>query len=449
MPNIFAYVMLVIWPLVAINCYKRFDTIPATFITIVGGYLLLPVKVGIDFPLIPELDKSSIAGISALIGCVFVKKIPLSLVPTNRLQLFLFALLVISPFFTVLTNQQPVYSGEGWRPGLSLFDSISAMLEQYIRILPFIIGLQIIKSEKDFLTICKLFVISGLIYAFPILLEVRISPQLHTWIYGFFPHNFAQQVRFDGFRPVVFLGHGLLVGIYIMVAFAFSCLLWKRNIKIHPSLPPLLVMMFLFFILVISKAVGAIVFGLLVMIAVLFFNKFLKITMTYFIFLFVIFYPALCIFNLFPHQEIIEYVTTLDADRAQSLDFRFYHEALLLDHARDKILFGWGGWGRNRLAGSITDGRWIIEFGVYGIIGFVALFGLICTTIINGIRASRTLVNNHQINMILITALVFSILLLDQIVNSSLSVWLWFLVGSFQGLVQEFNKSNLNRSVLP
>jgi len=421
------------WPVLSILFYKRFNTIKATFFTIVGGYLLLPVKVEVDLPLIPAFDKSSIPVLSAMIGCFLIKKLSIKLLPTQMWQRIFVLILIISPLLTVLTNSNPVFNGRSWISGLTLHDSTSAILDQYIRVLPFIIVSQIIKSDTDFILVCKLFVISGLVYSLPILFEVRMSPQLHTWIYGFFPHSFSQQVRFDGFRPVVFLGHGLLVAIYMMVTFALSCLLWKRNIRVSPSFPPIFTMLFLLFILLISKSVAAFLFGLTVFFAVIFLSSKLNKSLTLLILFFVMFYPALCIFDLFPHTEIIDYVLTIDADRAQSLDFRFYHESRLLEHAREQVLFGWGGWGRNRLAGSVTDGRWIIEFGMYGIAGFVALFGLFGSTIIKALQKASLSRIKAQSDTLLISALTLSLILVDQIVNSSLGIWVWFFTGALLG----------------
>ena len=46
------------------------------------------------------------------------------------------------------------------------------------------------------------------------LVEVRLSPQINTWIYGFFQHDFIQMMRYGGFRPIVFLPHGLWVAFF-------------------------------------------------------------------------------------------------------------------------------------------------------------------------------------------------------------------------------------------
>ena len=38
-----------------------------------------------------------------------------------------------------------------------------------------------------------------------------ISPQLHFMTYGFYQHEFTQVVRMGGYRPMVFLQHGIAV----------------------------------------------------------------------------------------------------------------------------------------------------------------------------------------------------------------------------------------------
>jgi hypothetical protein len=73
-----------------------------------------------------------------------------------------------------------------------------------------------------------------------------------------------------------------------------------------------------------------------------------------------------------------------DADRAHSLDFRFSNEEILVTKARQKKIFGWGGWDRNRvfeynyqdelIDTTITDSLWIIAFGVNGLVGLIAVF---------------------------------------------------------------------------
>jgi O-antigen ligase len=69
--------------------------------------------------------------------------------------------------------------------------------------------------------------------------------------------------------------------------------------------------------------------------------------------------------------------------RAESLQYRFDNENLLIAKALQQPWFGWGGWGRNRVYEedwqgdlkdvSTTDGLWIISFGINGLVGLAAL----------------------------------------------------------------------------
>lgn len=412
MPNLFAYVMLISWPLLSILFYKRLDTVTASFLTIMGGYMLLPVRVNIDLPLLPALNQNTIPALAALFCCRFIQKIDISLIPKSGPERVLILLLLLLPFITVMNNPEPVYNGAYWKSGLTLYDSISAILLAYLKILPFIIAVQIIKTHKDLMQIVKLLVIAGLCYSLLILFEIRMSPKLHTWIYGFFPHSWGQQARFGGFRAVVFMGHGLLVSMFLAVCLAAATINFKNNIKTF-NIPCSIIVLYLFFVLVVSKSVGAFILGFGLMLSIAFIPNLIKKKIAIAIISLVIFYPMLSMFGMFPHLDLLELVNSWDAERAQSLEFRFYHEMRLLEHAQQKLYFGWGSWGRNRLADSVTDGYWITILSSYGAIGFSLIFGLAGFSIYKGLKMSVD-INNHAEQSLLINfALLISIIMLD------------------------------------
>ena len=438
MPNLIAYFALIVWPFVAIVLFKRLPVIQATFWTIVGGYLVLPVKVAIDFPLIPPLDKASISATAALFGCIFIKRIKISLIPRSGIERWLVLLLIVMPVITVLNNSEPIYGATGFLAGLTLHDAVSLITNQYLTIVPFILGLQLIKTHEDQLLIFKLLVIAGLAYSLLILFEIRISPQLHTWVYGFFPHNFGQQFRFGGFRAVVFMGHGLIVAMFVAITLGAAALLWKEKINAL-KLPASVIVVFFVVLLLLCKTVGAFVLGLVLLLAIAWLPVWMIKRIALFIMLVVMLYPILSIMELFPHQQLVEAVGSFDANRAASLAYRFFHEGRMLEHAQDKLYFGWGGWGRYRLSDSVTDGYWIITLGQYGILGFGALFGLAVLSVWRGTRPSRFL-NASEQRLMAGHALLVAIIMIDQIPNSSLSIYLWFYIGALLGRANNVNK---------
>lgn len=430
MPNNLAFAILLAWPIICIFFYKRFNTVTATFLTIVGGYLILPAKTDIDLPLIPAFDKFTIPALVAFFYCNILHKTNITILPKTKFLKVITILLLLSPFFTVINNSEPYFNGNYWIQGMSLYDSVSVVMRQYLLLLPLIIASNIVKTNDDITEIYKLVTLAGIFYSPFILLEVRLSPQLHTWVYGFFPHSFLQQIRYDGFRPVVFLGHGLLVGIFLFSSFAAACSLWNSKIRIFKEIHPLALVIYFFVLLVLTKAIGALLFAILLFILVIINSVKLYKIVIYSALVLVISYPMLCIFSIFPHDLILDFLYDIEPNRAQSLGFRFYHENLLIEHASNKLLFGWGSWGRNMLAGSITDGRWIIEFGRFGIVGFLLIFSLAVFVVYKATKKSNG-------NLIFLVTLSF--LLIDQLLNDSLSSWIWFLLGSL--VTPTFNQS--------
>jgi len=447
MGNSFAYAALIAWPFISVFFYKRFDQLTATFCTIVGGLLILPVKVQIDFPLIPPLDKTSISALSALFCLRFVTHTRIRLLPITRAEKLLSVAFLLVPLITMYNNQESIVSRDGLvKFGLTYGDAVSSIFENYIILVPFIIGVLIVRTYEDQVKIFKLATIAGLIYSLPILFEVRFSPQLHWWTYGFFPHDFTQQKRYDGFRPVVFLGHGLLVAMFIATTLGSAISLWREKQRIF-SLSNTAVVAYLFVILVLCKSAGALLFGIFLLIAVrsLKYNNLIRGAIV--ISSIFLLYPLLSMGNLFPHDFLVDVAKGIDPERAGSLQFRFRHEGDLLEHARQKLSFGWGGWNRNRLDGSITDGAWIITLGKYGLFGFSALFGLALLAIGRGFRSIKLLSEPKVKHLIAAHALIISIILVDQIPNSSLNLWTWFLTGALIGRTIGVKEDALKNSI--
>jgi hypothetical protein len=433
MPNIFAFTMIFLWPIVAILLYKKFDTVTATFWTIVGGYMLLPVKTAIDLPMVPSIGKDEVSAIAALIGCVVIRHEKIAFFGANNLQKTLIGLLLFIPILNVFFNQEPMFNGARWMPGLTLYDAVGQVLAQYLELLPFIIAISIVKNVDDLAKVVRLLVIAGLVYSIPVLFEIRISPQLHSWVYGFFPHDFAQQVRFGGFRAVMFMGHGLLVATFLFVCVCAAAIQVKIGTQ-RQKTRNIFIFGYLFLVLMASKSVGAIILTIIAAASILFlFSSMQKVIVKIMVAVFLL-YPTLSILGLIPYEGIVAFINDFNTDKAGSIDFRFTHEKAMLAHAYEKVLIGWGSWARNRLADSVSDGYWLIVYGQYGAVYFYALFGLFILPAISKLKGIAGTLNEKTIYAGF--SLILAGALFDQIPNSSLnSSWLWYLCGCLGGYV--------------
>ena len=430
MPNSFSYLILLAWPLLSFAFYKKYGSLQGSLVTIVGGALLLPVNVSFDLEGFPSFGKMEICALSALALCKLKTSEMISLVPKAGPERYFVLLMIIAPVITALTNSEAVYRGNHFFPGLSFYHGLSDAFSMYIFIVPFILGLQLVRTYKHQVILFKFMVAAGLWYSLLILIETRFSPQLHTWLYGFFPHSFLQQKRFGGFRAVVFLGHGLVVAMFVVVVLSSSVILWKEKIKAS-RFSPIVVVFYLVLVLIFCKSVGPGILGLMFAITVGFGSIGLLRGVTAGTTIIVVAYPILCLYGLFPHDFLVNIFYPFDVSKSGSLAFRFYHESQLLELAVQKPIFGWGSWGRNRLVDSVTDGYWVVIFGKYGIAGFVSIFGLMTFSIMRALRSSVAISTLSEQRILIGHAFLVAIIMVDQIPNSSLSRgWMWFLVGA-------------------
>jgi hypothetical protein len=101
-------------------------------------------------------------------------------------------------------------------------------------------------------------------------------------------------------------------------------------------------------------------------------------------------YLYLGVIGSFPGQQIIDFLAQfVDPERLQSLGFRFMNEEILSAKARERILFGWAGYGRNMVykddgyVMTVTDSLWIIAFGQNGLVGLISVFGSLLLPVVN------------------------------------------------------------------
>lgn len=101
------------------------------------------------------------------------------------------------------------------------------MIGRFLELLPFFLGRRLLATELALREILLALVVAGLAYSIPMLLEIRLSPMLNIWIYGYFQHDFIQMVRSGGFRPIVFLPHGLWVAFFAFMAIVAAAAMWR------------------------------------------------------------------------------------------------------------------------------------------------------------------------------------------------------------------------------
>lgn len=438
-PNWFATLALLLWPLVALWLYRTRPVGLATLWTILGAQLLLPVGTFIKLaPGIPQFDKVSIPSLAAFVGCLLCVRRPLRFWNGFGLPEVLLLMLLVGPFITSELNGDVVKSGGMILPSVGNYDALSAVVGEFLFLLPFILGRQVLKRPSDSEELLRVLVTAGLIYSIPMLFEMRMSPQLHNWVYGYFPSDFLQEVRDGGFRPIVFLGHGLAVSFFTMTTVVAATALWRLDARVV-RLPSGGVTAYLGAMLVLCKSAGALVYALVLVPLVRWTKPRLQLRVALIIVSLAMIYPLLRIADLVPTTSILDAAGSISADRAASLKVRFDQEQLLLERASQRLMFGWGRFGRQRVYDeygkntSITDGHWIITVGQSGLFGFLAEFGLLALPVFAAASALKYTQSAPDRIMLAALALILGVNVFDLVPNASLTPWTWLLAGALLG----------------
>lgn len=367
----------------------------------------------------------------------------MTIFPASMLARVLIITFVFSPMLTAMTNGEAVFFGRFMIQPLGLKEGLSMVVGQAIAIVPFILAMNFLRSEQDLRDLLLALLIGALVYSLPMLFEVRMSPQLNTWIYGFFQHSFGQMMREGGFRPIVFLYHGLWVAFFCFTAVVAAFTLYRHEKAIRrPSAKYFWAGLYLFAVLVLCKSLGSLLFALLLVPAVLMFSTRLQLRLAALVVVIAVAYPVLKGNQLVPERALIEQAYAINPDRAQSLQFRLIHEEILLDRAAIKPTFGWGSFGRPLLHDasgrviSIPDGRWVITLGTYGWVGYIAEFGLLALPLLllisrlKGVRSARIppLLGGM--------ALILGANMFDMLPNATLTPITWLMSGALLGYCQ-------------
>ena len=454
------------WPLVTVLAALRTHWPVAVIIGIFGGYLLLPERHGINLPLLPTFNKDTIPSLTLIILALLLRpgqwqagmpqgtpaEIPRpGWLPTTMLGKLLLFLFLFGAIMTALTNGDQLVFGPRVTPGLSLYDGFASIVASTALLVPLILGRKYFASPEAHRLLLAGLVIAAFLYSFLALYEVRMSPRLNSMVYGFFPHDWRQHIRGDGFRPIVFLLHGLQLSLFLGMGTLAAIGLYRVSTGTKRTLA-LTAALWLFMALVLSKSLGALIVVIVLAPIVLFLSVRLQLPASMMVAVIVLTYPMLRSADVIPTDRLIAIAEDIDPGRAASLAFRIRHEDALLERAAERPLFGWGGRGRNRIyneetgaSQSVTDGSWVITIGSGGWAEYLSRFGLLTLPIILlALRSRRMEIDPATAGL----SLVLMANAIDLIPNSGQTPITWLIAGALLGRL-EFERAAQNKAVAP
>ncbi|WP_373479517.1 O-antigen ligase domain-containing protein [Geminocystis sp.] len=374
-----AQLAMILWLPITIYLFKKFPPRKAVIVSFLGGLLFLPRKAGFALPLIPDYE-----GMIATCYGIFIAIIIYDSQIFRKFKFSWFDLPIIlfgiSPFFSSLSNFSDL------NIIFALYDGINQSISQSFQWgMPYFLGRLYLNNLSGLKELAINTIKGGLIYVPLCLYEIRMSPQIHKIVYGYFPHSFAQTIRLGGWRPQVFMNHGLMLGLFMMSATLLAIWLWQgKVIKKIWGIPMEWVVVILLVTFILIKSSGAYVLlglGLIILASAKWLRSNLPLIL---LMIGIVYYLAIASTGNFNGDNLVRFANnSFGEERSGSLEFRLNNEKLLGERARERILFGWAGWGRNKVLTadwkgrledkSVTDSFWIIVFGVNGLFGLITL----------------------------------------------------------------------------
>jgi len=371
-PNFFALAMLFAWPAIAAMLFAFLPPRRALVAGFVIGWLFLPM-LAMPVPFV-KFDKHTATSLGALLGVLIFDSKRLSTFKIGLIDLPM-AIWCFVPFSAAMSN-----SGAG----LSPYDGASAAATEFVKWgVPYILGRLYYGDYLGLRGLAVWVFVGGLLYIPFCMIEVLISPQLHFMVYGFYQHDFSQVFRGGGYRPMVFMQHGIAVGNMMAAATMVGFWLWwTGSLKTIFKMPMWLALFAVLGAALAVKSTGALLLGAIGVAALIATKLTRKHLIT----------TALCVvpFSYIMARSIggwdgmnfVQFIaSSFGEERSLSILCRFENENMLLEKAMQKPMFGWGPNGRYLVMKedgvtilSIPDGLWVIAIGSTGIVGLIALF---------------------------------------------------------------------------
>ena len=364
--HVFNVAVLALFPVATLYAVRRLGPSAGVRIAMVGGSILLPSYGGtVDVPYLT----SKAAFVATVVFLVAVLSDTQRWMRMRPHAIDLVAMvLCIQPFGTALANDMSSYEG-----GAAIVARVTVWL------FPYLLGRVYLGRPRELGSYAVSLVGAALVYVPLCWWGIRMSPQLHYKVYGYSVGSFLQTVRFGGYRPTVFMTHGLMVGMFMATGALIAYWLWRtRAVAFVWRIPIAWCTLLLVGTTVALKSTGAIIL-LIIGIAVLEGTRALRGPWLVLVLALAPFVFSAARISGWDGRELLHATEHLGSERARSVEFRMANENMLIAKALQRPMLGWGRFGRSRLYDEegndvvVTDSLWIGTLGTSGFVGLLSL----------------------------------------------------------------------------
>jgi hypothetical protein len=416
------------WPLVVLFLFTLLPARRAAMIGVLAAWLFLPMA-GYKLGGLPDITKMSITCVTVFVGTLLFDPSRIARFRASFTDLLMVAWVLVPIPSSVLA-------------GYGAYEGVSGALDYAISwALPYAIGRLYFTDPEALRELAIGLFVAGIIYTPLVLFEARMSPILHTWVYGFHQHQFAQARRDGGWRPTVFMQHGLAVAMFMGSAAVCGVWLWVggklRTIRSVPTWP---LACGLFLVAAACRSSYALIL-VLAGTAALLLTRGLRTRMILLAMLAVPpCYVTLRTVGGWDGSSLLDFAESLGLSRAWSLGVRIQSENVCWDYIKSHWFLGDSRMDRLMLSRDgnrfVPDGLWLIALTRHGLVGVFVMYAVILLPplrFVLGFRPSVLLEPRYAGATVL--ALTLVLYALDNLLNAMVNPVYLMAAGGLVGLV--------------
>jgi len=448
--SLLATLALLLWMPLSLAVFALTKPHRAVAFLLIYSVILLPELEFFQIKVIPDMDKHTIACAWAFFPALIWCGGRLKRASLGKAPWMLFGLMVIVDVGRALTNQDPlVIGGRAINPILTHTALTFIMHDFLLVFIPYFLGAALFDERDHLRDFLRIFCIAGLLYLPLVAIELRFSPQMHAWVYGYLQHSWLQVMRDGGYRPMVFMHHGLALALFLATCglIAFGLARAKERILRLKALP---IAVLFAVVLSLCHSLGALLLLACLAPVVWFTSARTQLRVAVLVGFLVMLYPMLRAYDWFPIKPVVDVARSISEDRAGSIAFRFHNEDLVLKRALERPIFGWGGFHRifvfDQESGdelTTLDGAWIITYAGGGVLGFVAKFGLLVWPIWRALKRVRRIPSKSDQLLISTVGIVTAMVSVDLLPNGMFTYFPHLFAGVLLGATRRMSQDGV------
>ncbi|GAB5405586.1 MAG: hypothetical protein Aurels2KO_38170 [Aureliella sp.] len=367
--NILAEVLLYLWPFAVLGLHIVFKPEQAAVLAYVAGWVWLPL-ITIDIPGLPPYGKFTATSIG-MIPCMLIFGLTQIAALRPSWADIPILLWIIAPLPSSLTN------------GLGLSDGLSGAAKHFLEYgIPYFAGRIYLRDEREWIFLSKAIACCALFYLPLCLFEMRMSPTLHQFIFGYVGRSSFETNSLFGplkWAPTVFMNSAFEVSMLMVIATLVVFVQLRRApTQDFIFCKPIWFAVIMFAAVVLCKkwsGLGMLGFGVVTLtLSELLKSRIWAITLV----LVPVSYMVVFTLGVWRLEGVSDVIARVSPRRAESFQYRIDNDSRLVDKAMQRPSFGWGGWGRSRIYDetgkdiSVTDSAYGIYLGNFGLFGLIS-----------------------------------------------------------------------------